>query len=589
MMKRFFLVLLAICLLTGCSEKKEKKPEKEPVQAVGWYDQNSQLETDTAGAVRSYLLQTGKVTDVQMIGDKVLLLEQADATKLTVMEREEGQVIARTTLPKTATCLQTVHNAVAYYLPDTKEAVYLDETLQSFHKVKLPDIAEGNPVFSPDCSQIYYCAGQEIKSFDVNMGISRPVRTQPCKSQTLIGIYFGGKVLACSVVAEDDSADTYYISAETGELLRKDNHISTLATERDRYIAFRMDGIIQQYAYGRLDGEPANLILPENATAVPAIRSNGLLTYHVNGLGATELHFFDIESGTKTGFISLYRIGQIVDTVDDTNGVWLLTDTEEGQVLHYWSLNLSPVLDEHVYTMPLYTAENPDKEGLKSCKKRAEEIARPHYVNIQIWDSALRTPDGYEVIGEYQTEAINAVLDQLEQTLANYPDRFLYKCTNGILRINIVRSISNGEPSLQFRGTTDPYIVLTVDCNVQEEFDKAMGYVVNSRVLAKSPLLDNWSDLNPEGFEYGETTDETYLSGEKQAFANVDAMKSVADDRAVLFFEAMRGDNAKMFQSPVMQAKLNQLCVGIRDAWNWDEKKDTYPWEQYLTTPIAPQ
>lgn len=586
-MKRLILALLVICLLAGCTDKKEKT-ETPPEDTSGWYDETSQLEADTAGAVRSYLLQT-KVTDVQMIGDKVLLLEQGDTTKLTVMEREEGRALAKTTLPKTATGLQILDDAVAYYLPDEKEVVYLDGSLQPFNNVQLPEIAEGTPVLSPDCSQIYYCAAQEIKAYDVNMGISRPVRTQPCKSQTLVGAYFGGKVLAVSVVAEDDSADIFYISSETGELLCKDNHISVLATAKDRYVAFRKDGIVQQYAYGTLDGEPADLILPEDVSVVPAVGAKGVLTHHVNGLGATELHFYDIETGTKTGFISLVGIGQIVDATEDSEGIWLLTDTEEGQVLHYWSLNMSPVLDEHVYTRPLYTSENPDKDGLKECKKRAEEIAKPHYVNIQIWDNALRTPDGYEVVGEYQTEAINTVLDQLEQTLARYPDRFLYKCTNGILRINIVRSISGGESSLQFRGTTDPYIVLTVDCNVQEEFDKALGYVVNSRVLAKSPLLDNWSDLNPEGFEYGKTTDEEYLTGDKQAFANEKAAVSVTDDRAVLFAEAMKAGNAQMFQAPAMQAKLKQLCVGIRDAWNWDEKKDTYPWEQYLTSPIAPQ
>lgn len=586
-MKRLILALLVICLLTGCTDKKEntEQPQENP---SGWYDETSQLEADTAGAVRSYLLQT-KVTDVQMIGDNVLLLEQGDATKLTVMEREEGQVLAKTTLPKTAIGLQILDNAVAYYLPDTKEVVYLDETLQPFNSIQLPEVAEGTPVLSPDCSQIYYCTAMDVKSFDVNMGISRPVRTQPCKSQSLVGVYFGGKVLALSVVAEDDSANIFYISAETGELLCKDNYISVLATNRDRYVAFRKDGIVQQYAYGTLDGEPADLILPEDVSVAPAVGAKGVLTHHVNGLGATELHFYDIETGTKTGFISLIGIGQIVDTTEDSNGIWLLTDTESGHILHYWSLNMSPVLDEHVYTRPLYTAENPDKEGLKACKKRADEIAKPHYVNIQIWDNALRTPEGYEVVGEYQTEAINTVLDQLEQTLARYPDRFLYKCTNGILRINIVRSISSGESFLQFRGTTDPYIVLTVDCNVQEEFDKAMGYVVNSRVLAKSPLLDSWSDLNPEGFEYGKTTDEAYLSGEGKAFANEKATASVTDDRAVLFSEAMKADNVQLFQAPVMQAKLKQLCVGIRDAWGWDEKKDVFPWEQYLITPLAPQ
>jgi hypothetical protein len=49
----------------------------------------------------------------------------------------------------------------------------------------------------------------------------------------------------------------------------------------------------------------------------------------------------------------------------------------------------------------------------------------------------------------------------------------------------------------------------------------------------------------------------------------------------------MEPDNSAMFQSETMQNKLNMLCRGIRDAWRLEDKKDIYPWEQYLTEPIA--
>ena len=64
-------------------------------------------------------------------------------------------------------------------------------------------------------------------------------------------------------------------------------------------------------------------------------------------------------------------------------------------------------------------------------------------------------------------------------------------------------------------------------------------------------------------------------------------MESATIDRSRVFWQAMEPDNSAMFQSETMQNKLNMLCRGIRDAWRLEDKKDVYPWEQYLTEPIA--
>ena len=42
-----------------------------------------------------------------------------------------------------------------------------------------------------------------------------------------------------------------------------------------------------------------------------------------------------------------------------------------------------------------------------------------------------------------------------------------------------------------------------------------------------------------------------------------------------------------MFKSETMQKKLTMLCKAIRDAWNTEKSTDVFPWEQYLTKPIA--
>ena len=172
--------------------------------------------------------------------------------------------------------------------------------------------------------------------------------------------------------------------------------------------------------------------------------------------------------------------------------------------------------------------------------------------------------------------------------MARYPDRFLYKSTNNVLRICIVRSVDGELKGGHFRWGSNSYIVLAAGCNVQEEFDKAVGYVINSRILGRSPLMDSWTTLNPEGFTYGETADDTYLGGEDQAFPDAIAMNSVTDDRAMVFYHAMNPDNGQMFQSPIMQAKLKMLCQGIRDAWGWENEKEVFPWEQHLNESLAP-
>ncbi len=114
------------------------------------------------------------------------------------------------------------------------------------------------------------------------------------------------------------------------------------------------------------------------------------------------------------------------------------------------------------------------------------------------------------------------------------------------------------------------------------------AYVLDVHVLGKSPLVDQWNSLNPEDFVYGANDyDGAWLEGETRVFADEGAMASVIDDRASIFYQAMQKDNAQMFQSETMQAKLLRLCQAIRDAWRLEQKPETYPWEQYLKESIA--
>ena len=60
------------------------------------------------------------------------------------------------------------------------------------------------------------------------------------------------------------------------------------------------------------------------------------------------------------------------------------------------------------------------------------------------------------------------------------------------------------------------------------------------------------------------------------------------EDRARILEYAMTPGHEALFQATQMQAKLSQLCQGIREAYGLKKAEETFLWEQYLQTPLTP-
>ena len=139
---------------------------------------------------------------------------------------------------------------------------------------------------------------------------------------------------------------------------------------------------------------------------------------------------------------------------------------------------------------------------------------------------------------------------------------------------------------VQFYKKTGAYIFLAAGSDVERELIRVMGYVVNSRVVSNTPILDTWTALNPDEFTYG-SDNEAFLSGENRAFVDKKAMDSVVEDRSSIFRCAMEAGNEELFASEIMQQKLVLLCKGIRAVWGWKKEPTSFPWEQYLHESMA--
>ena len=50
---------------------------------------------------------------------------------------------------------------------------------------------------------------------------------------------------------------------------------------------------------------------------------------------------------------------------------------------------------------------------------------------------------------------------------------------------------------------------------------------------------------------------------------------------------AMTPGHKELFRSSILQSKLKQMCIGIREAYNLTDADGPLLWEQYLNTPIS--
>lgn len=600
-MKKVLVAVGMIALLSaGCAQQAEPTTQPTTQAATeatnpGLYVEGSEVEDATKGVVRMYSLE-GKSYDVlTAIGDKVLLISQDEKSELMILSGIDGVPTGKAVVPNSMIengGFRATYNGFVYFNPKENAAVYLDPQLKEISTVPLPDDIEGTPIFSSDGQNVYYCAGQEIRGFDTDKRISRIIKSHNCAEQTLLGGYFEGAIVSCHVVDKNGNNALIWVSTETGQTLSADNLIENLWTYEDNFFVTRKDGTVQQRIFGKRGGVLREMTV-KDGNMVSALELDGALYWTQSKKGELKLSIYNLSSGKKSAAISIHTTDRPKQFLADrwSQCVWILmTDEDTGEdYLLRWDVRKSNVKGGTDCTSQLYTKENPDEEGLKACQERVDQLNRQHGLRIRIWENAAKYPEGITMEAEYQVYAINRALDDLEKVLNQFPENFLYKSVKDAVRICIVRSIDGEVKAGQYWFDGDPFVVLSVGVDIEEEILKNIGYVIDSHVLGNSPQYDYWHKTNPKGFAYGDesTYSEKYLKGKTRAFVDERSMESSTEDRARIFWEAMKKDNKELFQSKTMQKKLKEICLGIRDAWRWERKTETFPWEQYLNKPIA--
>lgn len=607
-MKQIFSVLLACLLLCGCAREipettagTEETTIPPTTSPVGFYDAGSSLEEAWQGAVRTYPLDREDAKDLITFGDGLLVFSGEETTTLTLLKGDslypaasmELDFVLSTKDPSFAIC----GSALSYFDPLRKETVVLDSQLKPVSHIPSPDGMTGSPVLSSDRSMLYYCTRTSLCAWDLESGIRRTIKEMSYPAQTVCGLPWGGNIIHCQT-----KDGNLFLCADTGRLVNEwDGDIRLTSTGNFFSAAFRL-GMNPVLVYG--DEEAARMLLSDSFSGEYCLFPGHPAALWITTPSEAELRleFCDLTGGNIGSVLTLETEQTPAAAAYAGGYVYLLTfDAGYGcSTIYRWDPAMLATNSASVSSECYATAADPQAAAFTQCERYAAELSSQYGIEILIGDAAAATePWDYDLEPETQPALLLRELTLLDQRLQNYPEGMLADTASNFtsLKLCLVRSVTGSAESgslstatgVQFLNGSDAYVAITVGKYANQALYHELFHVMETHIFNNSIAFDQWDSLNPAGFTYtyGHAANENrdsgiYLHSESRAFIDTYSMSFPKEDRARVMEYGMLPGNAALFESPVLQAKLQTLCTGIREAYGLEDAEESFLWEQYL-------
>lgn len=610
-MKRCLAMLLAVMLLlSGCGSEDSPtepvqtapQPTTPPPDYVTYQDADS-VEILTQGAVSCYSIQGEDYYGFLPMNGGVLLLSGTKETTLTyVKDVKQPLQYTLTGNLLSMDALWLTELGLCYYDQTAHSLVFLDETLIESSRISLPEALDGLPVLSANGQLVYYYDAQALRCLELRSGISRLLKESRYPQHQVQRLHFNDTVLECHV--SDDHVDkTIFISTQTGATLFEAQTPVQLQSRGEAYFARWTEGEQELLLFGNR-GETIQRLTPvADGTFHPLFGTQFLVSYATDSTGTT-LTCYDLEQGNSLSQVRLAGIagpmGMVVQK--ETGEIWFFAENLfiGESAIYCWNPTAAGQILENSFLTPYYTAESPDREGLKRCQDQAEALAKTYGIRIDLWEDAdSPLPKEYRVTTEYMVAVYERYLPILEQALSAFPKTVYQKLgrqsQNGKLTLSLVRELYGtnelGSQTLEdgahFWSNGSSYLVLVMNEQLEQNLYHELFHAMDSYILTETKTYDDWRKLNPTGFtyDYSYITNEyrdpkDYLEPETRAFIDLYSMSYPKEDRARILQYAMTEGNEDYFTSKIMKKKLETLCTGIRKAFKLGD--GDYLWEQYL-------
>lgn len=566
---KLFLLLLCAMLLTGCgghaaapaAPTQETAPPTRALFAPG-------------EGMRACPLPQG--TGLKALGRTLLVVSGEDTSTLTLISGETGVVEAERSLDffldTQAPSTRATEEGLSFFDPIRRETLVLDSRLEKVKRIPAPADLAGAPILSQDGKTLYYCTPGALRAWDLVTGIRRPVRE--IQGLTLTDLHEVRGILQCTA-----GGRTLLLSAADGRTLWEGTEDLTLSLRDGEIFAGLTRGAGQTLLFGSDPAAPTLLTPLGLAKGQFLSFQRGAAAY-----GDGVLSYYDLDSGRREGVLPIENVVQIADTADGL--LYILSQDR----LYCQEIPALSSEENAVYTGPA----SPESKKMELCRDYAARIGRKYGLSVLIGPEAAGNPPWDYAL---EPEVLPAVAEQalllLDEGLSHYPPSVLTDTIGhfSALNIQLVSQITGTAGSVstaagvQYLSGTEACIALAAGPGLRESLYHELYHVMETHLLGSAAALDRWDALNPKGFTYG-SPDPACLSGPRRAFIDRYAMASPKEDRARLMEYAMGPGNEVIFQSPVLQAKLETLCRAIRQAYGLKKSPEKFLWEQYLVKPL---
>lgn len=584
---KIFALLLAALLLTGCTTQPQ--PTTETTAEAALYTPGHSLETQTSGMMQVFPTEAEGFCRVWPMGEDVLLSGDGKLARLT------GESLMPAARRDASAVLQT--GADGLWLFDGNAVQVLDGNFELLQTVSIPDEVIGIPGLAEN--RLYYLSEGCLKTLDLSTGLAVVLREGMTFTDGSVQCL--GEALLLHLTDEDGVGRTLLVSADDGSTLYPELSVADGCSMEAGLALLLEDG---QVLLLPKDGTAAKVKLQEGEQSVGFVREmNGLITCQTEAQGLT-LRLYQLAAGILRSQVTLPDIDlKGPGCVTDDGALYLPAHSTQAQrwwILR-WNYAAFPSVSEDSCLESYYTREAPDLQGQAACRSRAKALGETYGITVLLFDEAAQcAPWDYRFTPEYRVDKTTWALDDLEATLEAFPEGFLAALRQDWedLTVCIVDTMQGTAESgslasaegLQFQSGTHFYIALAPkeEDSLKHTLFHEFSHLIDNRVLTKTGAYDNWNDLNPQDFAYSldlnadMTPYKALLTGPDRAFIDDYAMTFPAEDRARVFETACTPGNAECFASPILQAKLERICTGIRQAFGLKEDTGPFLWEQYL-------
>lgn len=583
-----FLALLLALLLAGCAA--QPTPTTETTAADALYTPGHRLETQTSGMMQVFPTETSGFCRIWAMGEDVLLSGDGKLTRLS------GASLTPGSTRQADTVLQTGSDGV--WLFDGSAVQILDGSFALLQTVTIPDVVLGVPGL--EGSRLYYLSEGCLKVLDLSTGLSSLLRDNMAFTDGTVQCL--GDLLLLHLTDEDGIGKTLLVSAADGSTQYPSLAVADACRFETGLGILLEDG--QVLLLPDSDGAQ-KLTLEEGEQMVGFLPEiGGLITCRNDTAGLT-LRLYALSRGILRCSVLLPEVDLVGTGCVSADGT-LYISAHSTQETAWWILRwnyeaFSPVSEDSCLE-PYYTRDFSDVQGQASCETLARELGAQYGISVLLFEEAAAcAPWDYAFTAEYRVDKTNWALEDLKATLEAFPEGFLTKLRQDWedLTVCIVDTIQGTAESgsldsaegLQFQNGSHFYIALAPkeEDSLKHTLFHEFSHLIDNRVLTKTGAYDNWNDLNPQDFAYSldlnadMTPYKALLTGPDRVFIDNYAMTFPAEDRARIFECACTSGNEEDFVSPILQAKLQRICTGIRQAFDLEADAESFLWEQYLT------